>query len=93
MFEGDNPEMFDEMTEERKTYLLNWIDENLFPIEGFNEKHSSYGIKHLIRGEYFTNGEFKGAMKASGYRIQNEAKQNWVFNVSQKSPAFHQDRG
>ena len=63
MYDSDLPERFDEMSEERKKYLLNWIKENFIPRKTFNKRYSSYGLKHRIK-EYYTNGEFKGAMKA-----------------------------
>lgn len=88
MFYGDFPERFYELPQARKEFLLNWIDDNLNPIQSFNDKHTSYGLKHLIRNEYFTNGEFKGAMLESGYKVKDKAAQNWIFNISEKSPAL-----
>ena len=88
-YSADNlPERFDQMTEDRKYHLIAWIAQNLIPRDTFNELHTSYGLKHLIKDEYYTNGEFKGAMKKLGYKIQNEDELNWVFNVSKRSPAF-----
>ena len=70
-YSADNlPERFDEMTEDRKYHLLAWIAQNLIPRDTFNELHTSYGLKHLIKDEYYTNGEFKGAMKKLGYKIR-----------------------
>jgi len=82
----DQPERFHELSEERKQFLLNWIADNLLPIQTFNTKFTSYGLKHLIDDEYFTNGEFKGAMLESGYKVKDKTTQNWVFNISQRSP-------
>lgn len=82
----DMPERYEELTEERKQFLLNWIADNLLPIQSFNDKHTSYGIKQWIEGDYFTNGEFKGAMLASGYKVKDQNMQNWIFNVSERSP-------
>ncbi len=82
----DLPERFDELSEDRKAFLLKWIANNLIPIKSFNPKHTSYGLKQWIEGDYFTNGEFKGAMLKSGYKVQNTSALNWVFNVSEKSP-------
>ena len=91
--EHDYPERFGMLPRERQEALLDWIDLNLTPIQGFNARHTSYGLKHLVRFEngedaYFTNGEFKGAMLKAGYRVQNPSALNWVFNVSQRSPVF-----
>lgn len=84
----DYPERFDELPEERQKFLLNWIDRNILPRKTFNETHTSYGLKQWISedNEYFTNGEFKGAMLKSGYNVRDKSVQNWVFNVSEKSP-------
>ena len=89
----DYPEAFDALSPERKQQLLDWISDNLRPIQNFNPRHTSYGLKHLIKFEdqsdsYFTNGEFKGAMLRSGYKVQDHSALNWVFNVSQRSPIF-----
>lgn len=89
----DYPEKFDELPQKRQDALLGWIESNLVPIQGFNTRHTSYGLKHLVHlgnseDSYYTNGEFKGAMLKAGYRAQNPAELNWVFNISQRSPAF-----
>lgn len=84
----DMPERFCEMSIDRKMFLLSWINENLIKIKTFNEKHTSYGLKHLIHDEYFTNGEFKGAMLECGYKVKDKYEQNWIFNVSERSPAI-----
>lgn len=91
--EHDRPECFDSLPRERQDMLLEWIYNNLAPIKTFNDSYTSYGLKHLVyfeNGEdaYFTNGEFKGAMLKAGFRVQNPAALNWVFNVSRKSAAF-----
>lgn len=89
----DYPEKFDQLPQEHQDALLDWIDSNLKPIQGFNALHTSYGLKHLVHLEngedsYFTNGEFKGAMLKAGYKVRNSSELNWVFNVSQRSSAF-----
>ena len=92
--ENDYPEQFDKLPKERQEFLLDWIGRNLLPIRSFNEKHTSYGLKQWIShdGEYFTNGEFKGAMLKSGYKVKDKSALNWVFNVSQKSPIMHRKK-
>ena len=88
-YETDYPEQFDALPEERQQFLLNWISENLVPIQNFNHNRTSYGLKHMIpEDEYFTNGEFKGAMLKAGYKVHNKAEINWIFNVSENSPAI-----
>ena len=90
--ECDSPELFSNLTSEQQKILLIWIDENLAPIQSFNDRHTSYGLKHIFgesqNGFYIYNGAFKGAMLKSGYHVQDETALNWVFNISQKSKAF-----
>ena len=87
----NQPEVFYDMSEEDRKTLLDWISCNLIPIKSFNTKHSSYRLKHILEadiGFYCTNGEFKGAMLESGYKVQNRNELNWNFNVSAKSPGI-----
>ena len=92
--ENDYPEQFDGLSDEHREFLLNWIDKNLLSRQSFNESHTSYGLKQWISedGEYFTNGEFKGAMLKSGYKVQDKSALNWVFNVSEKSPIIQRKK-
>ena len=92
---GDYPERFKELPIERQEALLHWIACNLRPIQTFNNRHTSYGLKHRVKfdngeDEYFSNGEFKGAMLEAGFKVQSPSALNWVFNVSQRSPLFTQ---
>lgn len=91
--EADYPERFDELPLERQEKLLDWIAQNLLPIQTFNTRHTSYGLKHFVHfpdgsDSYFTNGEFKGAMIRSGFKAKNEREINWSFNISERSPLF-----
>lgn len=93
MLQEDNPDMFVKLPVERQTWLLNWIEAQLQPRKTFNPKHTSYGIKQHIKDAeghsvYYYNGEFKGAMRRAGYAVKDDSAQNWVFNVSEKSPLF-----
>lgn len=85
----NNPKMFDKMPKNKQSKLLDWIKNNLIPIKTINWKVSSYRLKHIFEksegGFYVTNGEFKGAMLKSGFKINNPDNTNWYFNISQKS--------
>ena len=74
----DSPKEFDKLPKERQALLLDWIECNLSPIQSFNPRHTSYGIKHLIHlpqeDSYFTNGAFKGAMLKCGYKVKDESE-------------------
>ena len=89
----DSPAEYDELPEERKQFIQAWIRKYLNPINTFNRKHTSYGLKHLIEkaasgNQYFTNGEFKGAMLAAGYEPLDPKAQNLIFKISEKSPGL-----
>lgn len=72
--------------------LIMWIKENLYPRDTFNDVKTSYGLKHLFEfsenGFYVDNETFKQAMLECGFKVRNRSKENWVFNISQKSPAL-----
>ncbi len=80
------------LTEQEHLILLDWIKNNLIPIQSFNDVKTSYGLKHLFenseKGFYIDNDCFKSAMLECGFRVKNERDLNWVFNISQKSHAL-----
>lgn len=73
--------------------VFNWIIANYIPRKTPNRKHSSYGMKQTLTGEtgiYVTNNQFKDAMMICGYEPTSYSyKPNWVFCISERSPAFH----
>lgn len=84
----NQPEAFDFLTPGEQQHLVDWIESNLIPIQTFNDRHSSYGLKHLFErngGFYIGNGAFKGAMLRCGYKVKDKSALNWTFNVSEKS--------
>lgn len=90
MFDTDRFESFRDLPIDKQNFLLSWISDNLKPISEINHKHNSYEMKHWIEDDYpeqyFTNGEFKGAMIASGYYAEDVNATNWRFNFSEQSP-------
>ena len=91
----NNPEMFGKMPKNQQLQLLKWIENNLIQRNTINMDISSYGLKHIFEnskdGFYITNGEFKGAMLMSGYKIKNPNDINWYFNISQKSKCLRRN--
>lgn len=69
----DPPSEFEELNADQKRILLNWCD-LITPIQSFNQKHTSYGLKHIfsnsLDGFYITNGQFKGAMLKLGFKVK-----------------------
>ena len=49
MYDSDLPERFDEMSEERKKYLLNWIKENFIPNQVVLTVSQLYQAKDIIQ--------------------------------------------
>lgn len=74
------------MKPQDKQRLLDWCNK-LDKIQSFNRSRTSYGLKHIYEktGGYVTNGEFKGAMLAAGFKVREIRALNWCFNVSEKS--------
>ena len=90
----DSPAEFDLLTPQEKEALKSWISNNLIARETFNANYTSYGLKHKFeasaQGFYVSNGAFKGAMLLCGFKVRSENTLNWVFNISQRSPALSQ---
>lgn len=84
----NHPKSFYQLTTEEQQELVDWINSNFDSIKSINERHTSYGLKHLFEnngGFYISNGAFKGAMLESGFEAKDESALNWKFNVSEKS--------
>lgn len=84
----DHPMAFYDLSSEEQETLLEWTKQ-LKKIKSFNNRNTSYGIKHLFEGSgngfYIYNGAMKGAMLLSGFKVDDIGELNWVFNVSKKS--------
>jgi hypothetical protein len=91
----NHPNEFNKLSQEEILTLASWVATYLDPITSFNERHTSYGMKHLFEsskeGFYVTNGAFKGAMLDCGFKVKEKTALNWVFNVSEKSRAFKKE--
>lgn len=83
--EEDSPLSFNDLSIEEQESLLFWCMA-LESIKSFNNKRTSYGLKHTYEnstGNYVGNGAFKGAMLLAGFKVKNLDSLNWVFNVSE----------
>lgn len=81
------------LTHEEHQILIEWIQANFIPIKSFNNNApTSYGLKHIFEhsenGFYIDNECFKQAMLECGFKAKDETELNWIFNISQKSPAL-----
>lgn len=81
-----------ELTKREHDILYDWITFNLIPIKSFNDRKTSYGLKHIFEadegGFYVTNDDFKEVMVEHGFKARNPKDINWIFNISSRSPAF-----
>ncbi len=88
--DGDTALLTDLPLHEQKI-VLDWIKDNIVKRKTPNYNHTSYGIKHWIQGIfhiYMTNNQFKDAMLLCGFYPVKETELNWVYCISEKSPAF-----
>lgn len=86
-----NADSFDDLCEEDKLKLLNYITENFKMIKSINRKHSAYGLKARFnrltgpnKKHHITSQCFMEAMIKSGYRavpVPNAGEPNWFFNI------------
>lgn len=80
------------LTKVEHDILYDWITLNLIPIKSFNDVKTSYGLKHIFEndecGFYVENDDFKTVMVECGFKVRNPNDINWVFNISQRSPAL-----
>lgn len=85
----NDPKEFEYLSTEQQNILLDWCD-LIGKISGINERHTSYGLKHIFEksqyGFYISNGMFKGAMLKLGYKYTqcHPSSPNWYFNISEK---------
>lgn len=85
----NQPDDYQQLTQTEKTILAEWIEINMVPMKSYRSQ-SSYFLKHRfeesVKGFYVTNGQFKGAMVAAGYRmIKPDSRINCVFNAKLKT--------
>ena len=82
---GNAPEDYNNMNADEKAKLDRWIKEKFVPAK--SKKMDSYYLKHVMEHEnglYVTNGQFKGAMQAAGYKAYDIGNINWDYKVKFK---------
>ncbi len=90
--DSDRPADFLRLDIESRTKAVAWCVRYFMASSAYDPRCTSIELKRTLEafdGTYLSNGQFKGAMLLSGYKPQNEEDLNWVFAVSEKSPAFH----
>src|SRR5215213_9517046 len=82
MHPEDRPEAYEKLTPEEQAALLEWIRLAVKPAKTIAPS-TSYSIKHDFEAVafYITNGQFKGAMLASGYAPVDPDELNWEFRI------------
>ena len=88
-------ELLTDLPDEEQAAVMKWISDNIRAIRSVNDRHSSYGIKHILEhdtGIYLTNNQFKHGMMLGGYEPVDPSELNWKYRISEKSPAFRRRR-
>lgn len=89
--EANKPEHFNKLSPQEKETLLKWISEYLEPCrtKGYYCNRNSYRLKHNFEfssvGFHITNGQFKGAMLASGFEPYDKDDLNWEFKLGKNA--------
>jgi hypothetical protein len=80
----NDPRCWEQLTADQQAVLIGWIQDVLVPAQPVFAR-TSYGMKHdferELDGFYVTNGMFKGAMLAAGFRPVDASELNWRFRV------------
>lgn len=87
----DRPADIQSLSKDDILKAVNWCRENFKQTKGFDNDHTSYGLKHILEDKlhlYMTNGQFKAAMLLAGFEEENKEDLNWHFNISKNSKAF-----
>ena len=93
--QGRDEYLLDNLTTLEREIVLLWIEERLRPRKTFNDRYTSYGLKHRLEddtGIYVSNNAFKDAMLRCGYVPRDEHELNWEYAISQRSPALRFDQ-
>jgi len=81
---ANSPQRFNELSAGQQAVLVGWIRDVLVRAQPVFAR-TSYGMKHDFEREpegfYVTNGMFKGAMLAAGFRPVDASELNWRFRV------------
>jgi hypothetical protein len=89
------PSEFEQVPEDIKSSLLEWIKTYLIPAKTFDPDNTSYGLKHKFQsdtGHYLHNGAFKGAMLHLGFQPKDLKEINWHFNTRLRRQWFKDAR-
>lgn len=93
---GNRPEDAERLSASQFWEIVRWIHSTFERASSSRScPASSYGLKHWFGNEgtseqswwpnpngfYITNGQFKGAMLAAGFRPVNEEETNWEFKI------------
>jgi hypothetical protein len=80
----DDEELFTDLSPTYQIDALIWARYNLEPTKTYSNRHTSYGLKHLLEqetGVYMTNNQFKDMMLTIGYIPKDKRVLNWCFNI------------
>lgn len=80
-----------DLTNEQKAFLEQFLVDNFIPIRTINLHHTAYGLKQKFSRLHFyiTTEQFISAMRSAGFKAQMMRDGNARFNISQDSPYFY----
>lgn len=90
---ANRPIAFLDLAASEQHRLVDYCTQSFIQRASPNHNWTSYGLKHLFENEatssfYVSNGQFKGAMLIAGFFPVAAETVNWVYRISQKSPAL-----
>lgn len=88
---------FSDMDDKVKCMVIGWIDRNLNRRKTVNRNKTVYYVKHVLQsqtGIYLTESQFAEALLMCGFQLirSPRLKHTIQINVSDKSPAFNNER-
>ena len=89
--DSDRPADCSSLDKDTLMRAINWCKENFISSNATLKDYTSYDYKQLMEDEinlFLSNGQFKGVMLLAGFQTENIEELNWVFNVSENSPAI-----
>lgn len=90
---ANRPIAFLDLAVDEQRRLVEYCTQSFIHRVSPNHNWSSYGLKHLFEDEepggfYVYNGQFKGAMLIAGFIPEAADELNWIYCISQRSPAL-----
>lgn len=91
---GKNLDNWSYLTETQRDILRRWIEENFIPIQSINDTKPVEVISRVFakspNGFRVPDAVVLDAMADCGYRVHKTRRDEYFFNISEKSPAVQE---